>query len=95
MESAGPTEEPTRIHGRVVDARSGDPIERFWITLTGPDPSNNPSNTSVRHPQGRFDIAVEHAGPWTVSVTGMLHEDVVAHPVPANGPELELRAQPR
>jgi hypothetical protein len=88
-----PTEEPTRIHGRVVDARTGDPIERFRITLTEPDKSNNTSSISVRQPQGRFDIAVKHAGPWTVTVAGMLHEDVVAHAVSATGPELELRAQ--
>lgn len=92
-EAVGSTEDPTRIHGRVVDARSGDPIERFRIMLAGPDDSSSTSSTSVRHPQGRFDVTVEHAGPWTVSVVGMLHDDVVAYAVPATGPDLELRAK--
>lgn len=82
-----------RIQGRVTDARSGLAVERFRVLIQGPDWAPVLSSTSVRHPEGRFDIAASHAGPWMITVTSPLHEDAVAHSVRLPCKPLELEAR--
>jgi hypothetical protein len=71
------------IEGRVVDARSGAPIESFAVVpLRDPSPLAPLDSGGVlrRDPEGRFEIPVRGGGAWYVAAEAPGHARAVAGP---------------